>query len=175
MHKAIWATYFHLCSTNEKPQHSMCPDDENTWGKYQKSTLDGSSYDHSEHTHLPEVVKEEIKYIFRDLANPVLLAKCTHGGKQNVSESLNNIIWSRIPKKVFVRLVTLKMGVYDAISYYNKGNVAKRLVFKVLGLNLGKNYVTALRKSDAVRIRKAEKAVEEMQTEMQRSADQLPA
>lgn len=36
---------------------------------------------------------------------------------------------------VFFRLDTLKMGVFDAISNYNKGNEAKCLVFQVLDLN----------------------------------------
>lgn len=33
--KAIWATYL---STDEKPQHGLCPtgDDDNTWCNYQK-------------------------------------------------------------------------------------------------------------------------------------------
>lgn len=162
MQTAIWATYFHLCSTNENPQHNLCPKDENTWCKYQKSILDHTSYDHNEHTHLPEIVMLEIKHHFRELANPVLLAKCTHGGTQNVSESLNNIIWTRIPKKVFVRIDTLKMGIYDAVSHYNKGNVAKCLVFRVLGLNPGKNCVAALKKSDTVRVQKAENAIDEI-------------
>lgn len=92
MKAGIWAEYFHLGSTDENPEHGLCPKDDNTWCKFQKSKLEGNEYKHSEHTHLPSAVLEEIKPIFRDLANPVLLAKCAHGGTQNISESLNNII-----------------------------------------------------------------------------------
>lgn len=162
MQRAIWATYFHLCSSNNKPQHNLCPKEDNTWCKYQQSVREGSTYDHEEHFHLPEVVMMQVKHHFRDLSNPLLLAKCTHGGTQNVSESLNNVIWSRIPKKVFVRTDTLKMGVYEAVSSYNKGSVSKCLVFKVLGLEPGQNCVAALKKIDTVRIQKAEKAVDEI-------------
>ncbi|KAG8297662.1 hypothetical protein J6590_031702 [Homalodisca vitripennis] len=73
-----------------------------------------------------------------------------------------SIIWSRIPRKVFVRVDTLKIGVYEAVSSYNKGNVSKCLVFKVLDLEPGQNCVTPLKKSDVVRIQKAKKAVNEI-------------
>lgn len=88
---------------------------------------------------------ERNKIHFQRLIKPCAFGKVYTW--QNVSESLNNIIWSRIPKKVFVRLDTLKMGVFDAIPNYNKGNAAKCLVFKVLGLNPGKNCVIAMKKS----------------------------
>lgn len=162
METAIWATYFHLGSTDQEPHHNLCPKDDNTWCKYQKSKQDGTVYRHKEHTHLPVAIMQEIKPVFEDLTNPVLLAKCIHGGTQNVCESLNNIIWSRIPKKVFVRLETLKLGVYEAVSCYNKGSVAKCLVFHVLGLNPGKNCVAAMQLKDNIRVRKAEKALEEI-------------
>lgn len=123
MKTAIWSEYFHLSSTDNNPQHTMCPKDPDTWCKYQKSILEKVEYKHAEHTHLPACVLEEIKPIFRDLTNPVLLARCAHGETQNMAEYLNNVIWSRIPKRVFVRLSTLKLGVYDAIASYNKGNV----------------------------------------------------
>lgn len=120
-------------------------------------------YRHSDHTHLPLVVLEEIKSIFRDISNPILLAKCAHGGTKNISESLNHVIWCQIPKNMFARLNTLKLGVYDAISSYNKGNVSKCLIFKLMGLTPGKNCEEGMKLLDARRIRRAEKAIEEVQ------------
>lgn len=84
-------------------------------------------------------------------------------GTQNISESLNNVIWSRLPKRVFVRLNTLKLGVFDAISYYNMGNISKCLVFKLMGLQAGENCVTAMKVLDIRRIKKADKAIDELQ------------
>lgn len=57
-----------------------------------------------------------IKPTFEALAKTDLLRKCLHGKTQNVNESGNNVIWSRVPKKNFVRLNTLEFGVCDAIS-----------------------------------------------------------
>lgn len=104
MRKAVWAGYFHLCSSNERPQHGLCPNGSESWCKYNKAIAQNQTYDHSKHTHLPEVIMEHIKPIFRDLASPDLLSKCLHGKSQNVNESLNSVIWNRLPKTVFVGL-----------------------------------------------------------------------
>lgn len=108
MKTAIWSDYFHLSSTDNNPQHAMCPKDPDTWCGHQRSILEKVEYKHAEHTHLPSCVLEEIKPIFRDLTNPVLLAKCAHGETQNMAESLNNVIWSRTPKRVFVKTLNVE-------------------------------------------------------------------
>ncbi|GFU86490.1 uncharacterized protein TNCV_423061 [Trichonephila clavipes] len=74
---------------------------------------------------LPVDVVEAMRPVFRDLANPELLKKCLHGGTQNLNESVNNVIWSRVPKKTFVQLEVLSLGTYDAVSSFNMGNVSK--------------------------------------------------
>ncbi|GFU82704.1 uncharacterized protein TNCV_813761 [Trichonephila clavipes] len=53
---------------------------------------------------------------FRDLANPELLKVFTWS-TQNPNESVNNVIWSRVPKKTFVQLEVLSLGTYDAVSH----------------------------------------------------------
>jgi hypothetical protein len=163
MKTAIWAEFCHLGSTDEEPMHQLCPTGENSWCKYQLAKEKKEPYNHSDHTHLPPAVLNEIKPIFKDLSNPTLLAKCAHGGTQNMSESLNNVIWSHVPKKVFVRLSTLQLGVYNAIAQYNKGNVSKCLMFKLMGLAAGENCVRAMKLLDARRVWKAEKAIQEFQ------------
>ncbi|GFU51420.1 uncharacterized protein TNCV_2944291 [Trichonephila clavipes] len=57
--------------------------------------------------------------------NPELLKKCLHGGTQIRNESVNNVMWSRVPKKIFVQTEVLSMGTKDAISSFNIGNVSK--------------------------------------------------
>lgn len=85
------------------------------------------------------MVMEELKQTFRDLSDPALLAKCLHGGTQNPSESINNIIWSRIPKTTFVMRNTLELGTYDAVATYNEGNIVKCQVLQKLVIVPGKN------------------------------------
>jgi hypothetical protein len=57
---------------------------------------------------------DAIKPVIRDAAS-VDLKICFHRKTQNPNESLNCVIWTRIHKTVFVRLDTLKFGVYDAV------------------------------------------------------------
>lgn len=102
----VWATFYHLLSTNSHPRHRLCPQDSETWCKYIKSQEKKENYDHTQHFHLPEVVMNETKPIFSALSKTELLQKCLRGKSQNPNESLNNVIWARVPKRTFVRLDT---------------------------------------------------------------------
>lgn len=106
---------------------------------------------------------KELKQTFRDLSDTTLLAKCLHGGTQNPSESLNNIIWSRIPKTTFVMRNTLELGTYDAVATYNEGNIVKCQVLQKLGIVPGRNFVEVMKQFDEIRIKKADKAVDEVE------------
>ncbi|GFY04897.1 uncharacterized protein TNCV_2175531 [Trichonephila clavipes] len=75
--------------------------------------------------------------VFKDLANPELLKKCLHGGTQNPNESVNNVIWSRVPKKTFVQLEVLSLGTYDAVSSFNMGNVSKLEILRKMCIEPG--------------------------------------
>ncbi|GFT94857.1 uncharacterized protein TNCV_1471721 [Trichonephila clavipes] len=100
-----------------------------------------------------------IKKVFRDLSSPELLSRCLHGKTQNCNESLNSVIWSIIPKTVFVQLGTLKTGVYESISIYNQGLITKLKVLDLLNIQPGFYTCRALQEADHARIRKAEKAI----------------
>lgn len=163
MKRAIWAIYFHKLSTDDSPQHGLCPTDAGTWCGYNKALLTNETYSHK-HS-LPKSVMEAIKPIFRDLSDDRLLQKCTHGKTQNPNESLNHVIWSRIPKDVFVGLRTLKLGVFDAALTFNEGAFARAIVLKELSIDPGKNTVSALRKIDELRMKKAEREAEMMTKE----------
>ncbi|GFU79950.1 uncharacterized protein TNCV_578301 [Trichonephila clavipes] len=76
---------------------------------------------------LPVDVVEAMRPVFRDLANPELLKKCLHGGTQNPNESVNNVIWSRVPKKTFVQLEVLSLG--DGVSRQTEAVTSKILLF----------------------------------------------
>lgn len=87
MQKAIWATYFHIQSTNENPTHQLCPKDANTWCKFHKAEIENDEYDQRNHFHVPELIMSAIKPVFKSLADPLLLEKCLKGKTQNPNES----------------------------------------------------------------------------------------
>ena len=51
--------------------------------------------------------------------------------------SFNGMIWQRIPKDVRVNAATFEMGVYDALSHFNLGNIATVNIYNHLGFNSG--------------------------------------
>lgn len=158
MRKAVWETFFHKLSTNEKPQHSLYPPKgtgRSHWCKYNN----GEKY--VQHG-LPEAVMDRIKPIYRDLANPNLLKKCHHGKTQNINRSFNSAVWTRVPKTVFVGAKTVKVGVYDTLLSFNDGNISRARVLQQLGLDPGHNTVRQLLDMDMARLKKADSALEDL-------------
>ncbi|GFU11485.1 uncharacterized protein TNCV_4742261 [Trichonephila clavipes] len=149
MQQAIWAIFLHKLSTDEKPQHGFCPSDTDTWCKFKKAELLGETYHKNS---LPVDVVEAMRPVFRDLANPELLKKCLHGGTQNPNESVNNVIWSRVPKKTFVQLEVLSLGTYDAVSSFNMGNVSKLEILRKMCIEPGDYTVQAMECLDKQRL-----------------------
>ncbi|GFW77764.1 uncharacterized protein TNCV_2805111 [Trichonephila clavipes] len=136
--RAIWAIYFHKLSTEDNPQHALCP--------------------------LVNFIESE-KKVFRDLTEKDLLKKCLHGRTQNPNESFNKCIWERIPKTVFVGIETLKFGVMDAVICFNDGYVSRIKVFEALGIKSGYNTERALLIIDNKRIFEAERIVNKVSLE----------
>ncbi|GFX12036.1 uncharacterized protein TNCV_2998191 [Trichonephila clavipes] len=80
MRKAVWAVYFHICSSDEEPLHSFCPVGPNSWCKYQNQVVEGSVETFRHSNKLLVAVMDAIKPVFNDLSQPKLLQKCL-GGK----------------------------------------------------------------------------------------------
>lgn len=159
MKKAVWALYFHTSSTDEKPEHGLCPTGPDSWCKYNR--YQGSEQIYKHHHNVPHAIMETIKPVFRDLSQTELLKKCLHGRTQNQNESLNHVIWTRIPKNVFVQINTLHFGVYDAIATYNRGNIIKCEVLQRMGLMPGKFMISSMLSVDNERKRNAERKQKE--------------
>ncbi|GFU76763.1 uncharacterized protein TNCV_4467011 [Trichonephila clavipes] len=156
MKRAIWAIYFHKLSTEDNPQHALCPLGEDSWCGYNRSIVTGEFYIHK-HS-LPESILLKVKKVFRDLTEKDLLKKCLHGRTQNPNESFNKCIWERIPKTVFV-------GVMDAVICFNDGYVSRIKVFEALGIKPGYNTERALLIIDNKRIFEAERIVNKVSLE----------
>jgi hypothetical protein len=52
---------------------------------------------------------------------------------------MNSLIWTKIPKTVFVRLDTLKFGVYDAVLCFNDGVAENNVGLNKLVVRSGSN------------------------------------
>ncbi|KAJ4447696.1 hypothetical protein ANN_09704 [Periplaneta americana] len=87
MRKAVWAVLFHISSSDDKPNHGLCPEGRNSWCKYNKAKATGEQFAHKRP--LPHTIVEVIKDVFRDLSDIQLLKKCLLGRTQNPNESIN--------------------------------------------------------------------------------------
>lgn len=159
MKRAIWATFFHTLSTDENPNHALCPKGVSSWCGYNKAQELNTIYSHK--NYLPEAIMKTIKPIYRDLTKPELLKRCLHGKTQNPNESFNSCIWQRIKKTGFVGLQTLRLGVQDALITFNEGAIAKANVLDRLGIKPGRYTLETLKIIDRDRRLKADKEAEE--------------
>ncbi|GFW90857.1 uncharacterized protein TNCV_2418501 [Trichonephila clavipes] len=159
--RSMFATM--TASTEDNPQHALCPLGEESWCGYNRSIVTGKFYIHK-HS-LPESILLRFKNVFRDLTEKDLLKKCLHGRTQNPNESFNKCIWERIPKTVFVGIETLKFGVMDAVICFNDGYVSKIKGFEALGIKPGYNTERALLIIDKKRIFEAERIVNKVSLE----------
>ena len=98
----------------------------------------------------------KVRYIFEELSEDSELQKCLHGKTQNANESFNRMIWDRIPKQTFVSLTQLKIGVYDAVAYFNIGAKASLDIFKELSMEPGFHMIAGCKALNNERKRNAE-------------------
>lgn len=121
MKKAIMATYYHLISTNKKPQHQFCPPGTDSWCTYRvtEATNTLKSYNHPEPLH-PSVQKA-ILPIYEDLSRDDLLERCLGGNTQNANEAFNSTIWRLAPKHLHCGWKIVEIASFLAGGIFNDG------------------------------------------------------
>ena len=85
MARAVNATLLHASSTNEHPQHHLCPDGEESWYFFKR----GNGIEHNKDTMktvLNADVAEALKPVYARLSSPALMKACVRGKTQNANE-----------------------------------------------------------------------------------------
>ena len=127
-----------------------------SWCKFQADKVTGKKT-YKENICIPAAVRDFIKPIFIDLGSDILLEKYLHGKTQNPNESLNQLIWKRCPKDIFVERTALCVGVASAVLYFNNGLQFLEMLFDMLKITVGCNLHNFCLINDSKRISKAEK------------------
>ena len=152
MRKAITAVLFRCSQTNSiAGQHQFFPRRPDFWCKYQAGKINSTNMYVEKEGH-PIPVKKLNEPVFREISEPGLLAKCIDSFAQNNNEVLNQIIWQKYPKNIFVGRTVLEMGVSSAVLNFNSGCRCILDVFKVLKLEPGQFTETFCYVADAKRI-----------------------
>ena len=103
MKNAVYASIHHMSSTDEQPNHTMCPEGKMSWCIYQRETyLNVKDDDHTKHkgelsmecAKLLEPLYNHQTFVSRD----VFVFKT-----QNANECFNSQVWMRCPKCPLLR------------------------------------------------------------------------
>ncbi|XP_071653036.1 uncharacterized protein [Temnothorax longispinosus] len=157
MKKEIWATLKHKSSTDEKPQHDNCPPGKDSWCTWQQAKAKDKLAVYKHKPALTDDVIKALTPIYEELSNDNLLSRCVGGFTQNANESVNAMIWSFAPKRVFSGAKTVEVASYFAASIFNHGYESILQMMGVLNLQIGPNAFEMCEKADELRIAIADK------------------
>ena len=163
MKKSVAAVLYH---STDKPdlekRHQYCPRSKDSWCKYQSDKLTGKNM-YKGNINIDVAVSDVIAPVFsnKDLGSEELLKKCLHGQTQNVNEALNNLIWVRCPKRVYVGNTTFKTAVASAVIAYNEGKKGLLPVFEKLGIEPGHYTNIGFEKADVKRVMESNRKASE--------------
>ena len=161
MRRAVGAVLYHCSDVQiDEQRHQFCPAGEGSWCKWQSDKATNKCQ-YKKKVNLPLSIKDKLFPIFQDLSSEQLLIKCLHGRTQNANEALNNVIWKKVPKNVFVKRDTIEMGVCSAVVDFNEGMEGICKVAQHLGLKHGKFMVERSMALDAERISASENKLSE--------------
>ena len=73
-----------------------CPAGADSWCRFQQDRAKGTSL-YKPGPGLPDEIIRLVKPIYERLSNDALLERCLDGKTQNQNESLNGMIWNRLP------------------------------------------------------------------------------
>lgn len=149
MYTAIWASYFHSCSSDG----ASSPAGPDSWCKHRRAEALGKP----KPGHTPLLTKAQglaIMPIYKRLTDQKLLARCLHGKTQNAAESLHSKISLLCPKTKFASRTSVETATAIAVLWYNKGHAGFEHVLKEIGVLPPEELATHTDRCDDLRIKK---------------------
>ena len=159
MADAVNATLLHGQSTDDKPQHNLCPPGESSWCFFQRAIAKGETPGpHKEKvgTPLNETVAKEIAPVYERLSSEKLMKACSAGKTQNPNENLHSVIWNFLPKTKFMARAHVIAGVSLGIMTFNKGASALGDPLVHMGLDTGIQFEQQVQQMNKERITQGE-------------------
>ena len=168
MKNAIMAIWRHMGSTDQEPQHELCPNGEHSWCGYQRDIANGTQEYCHKHP-LPKAICKAIRPTFDALSANRLLERCLHGSTQNANESLNALIWQHAPKELHSSLATVETATYLAVCQFNDGATSISNVLAEQNIISGIHCRETLRSIDHKRITDAKRKSSERAKERRKA------
>lgn len=127
MKNAVLALIHHYAFTDQKPMHQYCPKGSDSWCFYQKAKA-ANRRSKPSHTTMKTTINkqvfEAVMPVCKRLSDTELLKRCQSCLTQNANEALHNVLWSKVPKTIFVGNGRLDLGVTQAVGEFNIGVTA---------------------------------------------------
>lgn len=130
MKRAVMATYRHVTSTDNNPDHSLCPTGRDSWCRHNSAVARGESAPKHSYN-LPKDVARALLPVYERLSERKLLERCFRGKTQNSNESFHSVIWNLVPKERHSSLFAVEAAVAEAVLHFNTGS--QHAAAKILG------------------------------------------
>ena len=116
MKKAVMASLYHsIMLKDDKVRHLFCPSGDTSWCKFRRL----GNMENAPH-HLEPVFLDILEPLYTNrLASFELLSRCLPGVTQNVLDSINSILWQKVPKHKFHGTKTVHIGACSTAIYHN--------------------------------------------------------
>ncbi|KMQ93370.1 hypothetical protein RF55_6534 [Lasius niger] len=158
MKNEIWAAYYHRSSSDDNPQHHLCPPDPESWCKWRKAEALGTLRAfHHEKPPLSDEVLAVLKPIYKDLSSEELLERCLGANTQNNNESLNSLIWTFAPKHLYSGVTTVQIATHFTVCIFNEGFKSILKIMHVMGIKIGPEVFSFVCGRDGDRIARSER------------------
>ena len=173
MKNDVFATFHHAISTDEKPDHDLCPKGNESWCFYQKALAAGE-VPGSHRTHVGTPLSEEVGAVVKDvyvrLGHTDLLGRCLMGKTQNSNESLHSVVLRKCPKMGFVGLSRVVFASSTAVSEFNTGMKATlQLAYNAMGITTSPRMAASAAKVDMRRLQQSRRQVKASTKEARRA------
>ncbi|XP_066599941.1 uncharacterized protein [Prorops nasuta] len=158
MQKAVWATFYHKCSSDQNPQHQNCPKGNGSWCKYRQAEAKGelSQFRHNKPPLAPQV-QAVVKPVYEDLSRTDLLTRCVGAETQNNNESLNSLIWTIAPKHLHSGPKIIEIATFLAAIIFNEGFEGITKILSTLGCSIGRIANAYVQHRDEARMARSER------------------
>ena len=151
MKKAVMASLYHsIMLKDDKVRHQFCLSGGTSWCKLRRL----GNMENAPH-HLQSVFLDILKPLYTNrLASFELLPHCLPGVTQNVLESINSILWQKVPKHKFHGTKRVHVDACSTVIYYNQGLTGKFSVLTLMSLPLFHNALEVARGKDQQQLKR---------------------
>jgi hypothetical protein len=136
MKRAVYASVFHMVSTDVDPHHSHCPDGDKSWCFFKRA----AALNETPREHTPTLTKEVAEHLlpaYERLTKEDLLKRCSRMKTQNSNECFNAQIWRRCSKTEATSLHSVETAAALAVVEFNGGPQGFYRVLQHLGISPG--------------------------------------